>query len=199
MSYMNSVDNRIRRSRIRSGVESRNNGSKSPYFPSLQTLLEKCAGRVVLENRVAPTSGLPPTARRDASRTGYQEGRARAHRRQPRQLNLRDDRTARARTPRAPSSRHGRFALTSCESSTAANPAPEATVSGSDAWAKRLNHRMRLPSSGAMNRASALWPRPFLCFQALVRRLRHIDLHERFPTKLNGRLASGGWNVSKTA
>ena len=39
-------------------------------------------------------------------------------------------------------------------------------------WAKRLNHRTRLPSSGATNRASAPLPGPFFYLQTSVRRFK---------------------------
>jgi len=64
---------------------------------------------------------------------------------------------------------------------------------------KRPNQRTRLPSRGStINWASALLRGPIFCFRASVHRLRRIDLHKRFPAKLNGRSVPRASEHSKT-
>jgi hypothetical protein len=148
-----SDEHRLRRRRPGAASSAEQRFKIHRSFRRHATLLEKRRRRMGLESRVAPhlhfsVRGSPNTLRQRSRRELTSSSKANS-RAQPTSA-----RTARARSPRRSKSRPGRFALTLCTSSIAAPMLR----------AKRLNHRMRLPSSGATNRAPALPPRPFLFF-----------------------------------
>jgi len=134
--------------------QARSNGAKFTVLSvATQRSWKKRAGRVELKNRVAPHLHLPSATGR-TRRYGDQEGRARPRRKASSSAAPTSARTARARSPRRPRSRRGRFAPTSCATSTVASPSRKQLPPETARWRRptALHSEavffQRLPASG---------------------------------------------------